>query len=598
MKSAVRVGCVLWSLIWSLAISGCKPAAPSGGLRDAADADREAVRLLDRIDRGTDRAASLADLAAIYLDQQRYDEALQRAREAIAIDPTNTAANMIAARVLHWKENFDQAIEHGRIAVASDPACAECAFWLAYSYADAGRDKEAEPWWERAAELRPDNVSYRVNVAINRVRMDRIDEAIAEFRRASSLDDASDDVHRRLINLLLQHDRPQEAQAAIDAGLHRFPQSATLLRIGAWHASDRGDFPAALALAERAVEATPDDARSHHLRAAMLVKLDRGEESLQSWRRSLELDPSQADVRLEYSAALRQLRRYDLAEAELERLRADGRANAEALLRLAAIKFEVRSDPAAAAPVIAEAASMARENAEILEYAGDIYAAAADLDRAYYYYREAAIADPQSAGAHFGVGYALIERFKLFEEAAARFERVIELKPTDGAAWRNLAECSLRLGRWPQAEHAAREGLKYTDDPELFVLLGMAMNEQQRSSEAVEVLRKATERLPEETRAWNALGVALLRTKQPGAAEAFDRAIACSETFAVPRFNRALIAIETKDWKRAHALRDWLQKNDPERSALIDEQIRKAMNADAQKPKPDPATRDESKERF
>lgn len=329
------------------------------------------------------------------------------------------------------------------------------------------------------------------------------------------------------------------------------------------------------------------------------MRNDRREESLASWTQTIELEPGETEARLACSSVLRSLKRYDEAEQQLQRLVDDGSANAEAYFRLAAIKKEIREDPKAAAPLIDMAAALGRDRADILEYAGDVHEALSDLDRAYFYYREAALVDPKAATSIFGMGHALMERFVRPAEAAEQFARVVELDPTNAAAWQNLAESNIRLARWEEAARVSQEGLKHADNPELKLRAGIALNELKRSQAAIPWLQAAAEAMPNDSRPWNELGVALLRTKDPGAKEAFDKAIDCPGESWLPRFNRALIAIDEREWERAESLRDWLRTRQAKWAAELDERIRKVKAApEKPAPAPEPARSAEPRPRF
>lgn len=580
---------------------GCRSAVSTPVSVAAASSDRAAVELLDRIDAGIEPAASRSKLAMVYLEQGRNTDALDRAKESLQLDPDNVTAHLVAARVLYWQDSYDDAITHATAAATSDPACGECAVWLAYALAAAGRDQEAAPWWDRGAALDPQNAGLRINVGINRARLNRHDDAAAEYRKAIELPDHPDEVYIRLRDALAKQEKTDEARRAVEDGLAKFPQSSRLLRSVAWYALDADENEKGLEMAERAAKADPTDPRAHRVHAEALVRNDRLDESLAAWTRTIELDPNDAEARQSYSSVLRTLKRYDEAEAQLQKLVDDGAADADAYFRLAAIKKEIREDPKAAAPLIDMAAALGRDQAEILEYAGDVHDALADLDRAYYYYREAALVDPKASGAIFGMGYALMVRYGKAAEAVEQFARVVELDPTNSPAWQNLAEANIRLARWEEATRVSQEGLKHSDNPELKLRAGIALNELKRSNEAIPLLRAAAEQMKDDARPWNELGVALLRTKDAGAAEAFDKAMACPGESWMPRFNRALIAIDERDWARAESLRDWLRTREASWAKEIDERIRKAKDKAALETTgaaPEPVKGEELKPRF
>lgn len=195
---------------------GCRSAISTPVSMAAANSDRAAVELLDRIDAGVEPAASRSKLATVYLDQGRNSEALDRANESLQLDPNNVTAHLVAAKVLYWRNSYDDAISHATAAATSDPACADCAVWLAYALAAAGRDEEAAPWWDRGAALDPQNADVRMNVGINRARLKRYDDAAAEYRKAIELPDHPAEVYLRLGDALEKQEKTDDARRAVE----------------------------------------------------------------------------------------------------------------------------------------------------------------------------------------------------------------------------------------------------------------------------------------------------------------------------------------------------------------------------------------------
>lgn len=74
----------------------------------------------------------------------------------------------------------------------------------------------------------------------------------------------------------------------------------------------------------------------------------------------------------------------------------------------------------------------------------------------------------------------------------------------------------LHQGAYKQAEPILRALLRHSkDNGQIALNLGMMLSDQQRLDEAIELLRNATEKLPDSADAWNALGVAYQRNRKP-----------------------------------------------------------------------------------
>lgn len=107
--------------------------------------------------------------------------------------------------------------------------------------------------------------------------------------------------------------------------------------------------------------------------------------------------------------------------------------------------------------------------------------------------RRAIAGDSASVAAHFGLG-AVLSRLKRFPDAVAAYQRVLELAPDHAQAVAGIAQCRLEQHDYADAETWMRRAVALSpDSPQFRINLAVAIANQQRYEESLEVLRGAAE---------------------------------------------------------------------------------------------------------
>ena len=284
-----------------------------------------------------DRAADLdaappaATIAAArtLLGTHRIDDAVYRARRAVALAPDSVEALTVLATALDWGGQAEEAVEVARRAHELAPADVRAQAALAEALADRQELEEAEALIADALARAPlDPEVHRVQGAIREVHAD-YGPAVEAYRRASELEPGV--AHRHLslglaLRSLGRHDEaatacnravdlsPTNARAYGCLGLvslangqinraiplfewaleldPRYPTAAAQL---GWIASRRGEDERAAPLFEIAVAADRDPARLAQYRQALgwsYLRLGRGPLARDQFTQALQLDPS------------------------------------------------------------------------------------------------------------------------------------------------------------------------------------------------------------------------------------------------------------------------------------------------------------------
>lgn len=150
-----------------------------------------------------------------------------------------------------------------------------------------------------------------------------------------------------------------------------------------------------------------------------------------------------------------------------------------------------------------------------------------DLSTAEKEYRDAAVLDPRSAEAQFGLGNVYV-RLSLFPEAEKAYRAALALDPGMAAAQTNLGRAYYEMGKLSKAADALTAGLKLDpNDAKTLYMLAVVRLQENRLSDAEQLLGKARTADPNLPEVYYGLGV-LYRFKgqKQDAINAFERFLA------------------------------------------------------------------------
>jgi len=251
----------LWKLVEESGLAGePRPADPRrfdevvGGL-DPGDpgADPDAPEAAA----GAETPSLLFNLAVVLENQGRFDQAMEKYRACLDLDPTHAVARSNLGRLLNRQ----------------------------------GRFAEASREFSLALRANPGHVPAMVGLGEALRMQGRLAEALEQFSRATATDPGSAPAWNRLGVALSQQKRYAEAEAALRKGVELDPRNAehqvdlgyTLLFVGKYDAAGSA-FRAGLDL-------RADDARARNGLAAVLTEKGRLDEAERLFNQSLQADP-------------------------------------------------------------------------------------------------------------------------------------------------------------------------------------------------------------------------------------------------------------------------------------------------------------------
>lgn len=183
-----------------------------------------------------------------------------------------------------------------------------------------GLDQVALTMLARAVALNDSLPDLHTALAFALQRLDRVEEAVAHYRRALELDPASIEALYNCGNALLRLRRRAAAIALYDQALARRPDFVEALHNRGNARLELGQHEAALADYDRALALRPEFPQALANRGAALVGLGRCEDGLASCDRALALDPTDAAAHANRASASFELRRFADAARDFARV--------------------------------------------------------------------------------------------------------------------------------------------------------------------------------------------------------------------------------------------------------------------------------------
>ena len=200
-----------------------------------------------------DDAETLSMLAAILVDQQKFDEAevaLRRSHE-LAVDKPLPWVNL--GRFLQQHNRWGEALLHYANAMKRFPTNPLFASTLGQLCQRAGRFTDAEQAFSHALKLTPQDPGILINLGMVVLRQDRTDEAVTFFERAIALNPKLPAAHGNLGNAYQKLGNFEAAEAAYQRASSLDPKDVMVYVSLGMMKLKRGDMREAADIFERAI---------------------------------------------------------------------------------------------------------------------------------------------------------------------------------------------------------------------------------------------------------------------------------------------------------------------------------------------------------
>ena len=282
----------------------------TGRTAQAIDALRQAIA------RSDDDPNYHYHLANALVDAGQLADAEQRLRRAIQLDEKFAEAYLNLGALLQRNGRATEAERVYREGLAHRVADAQIYSNLGAILQSDERFAEAAEWYLKAIDVDATMPQAHANLAGVYRRLERDDEAEAHFRRAIELAPEFLVAHHNLGELLDSQDRSGEAEACYLRALEIEPgRYESLVNLGRLY-HDVGRLDESVVYNLRAIDCSTERSEAHNNLGKSYQALGRLDEAVRSFDRALEIDPQDADVRM--NRALAQIQRQNFRDGWID----------------------------------------------------------------------------------------------------------------------------------------------------------------------------------------------------------------------------------------------------------------------------------------
>lgn len=210
------------------------------------------------------------NIACVYQQDRRFDDALTHARRAVELEPDDFSARLNLGTILEQNGQPDSAIVELKEAIRQKPDLAAAYLRWGIALAQKRMSAEAIGRYEVAVRLQPDYPDTYNNLGAALEGCGRIDQAARCYRAATNLKPDYVDAHNNLGNVLYK-------QRKVDEALEQFRESVRL---------------------------NPNSADAHNNLGGMLYLKGNIDGAIAQFQEALKFDPNHAGARRNLNAML------------------------------------------------------------------------------------------------------------------------------------------------------------------------------------------------------------------------------------------------------------------------------------------------------
>jgi tetratricopeptide (TPR) repeat protein len=273
--------------VWAHAVLG-ENYAHTGAYSKAIQEFQKAVEIQPQ------RAENYGALGAAYAAAGQFSEAEEAYKKATGTNLKSSQARMALSQFYFSRRNLVQAEIEMRTACDLDLHALPPRFFLAQIYLAAGKTADAEKLYADLKIIAPDNAEAYRALGNYYVSSGQRDKAVAEFRSVLTAHPKDNAVKGRLVEALLDLNRPAEAAPLNQEVLRANPaEEGGLLAQGRILFSE-GQYESAKTALEGAVKADPKSATAHYFLGLSQQSARLPDLAKASFSRALELQPQMA----------------------------------------------------------------------------------------------------------------------------------------------------------------------------------------------------------------------------------------------------------------------------------------------------------------
>ncbi|MBX2860400.1 MAG: tetratricopeptide repeat protein [Vampirovibrio sp.] len=360
-------------------------------------------------------------IASLYKDMGQTDKAATAYNNLLAVDPEYAPAHEALLDIIHEDPN-PASKKHKLLQYANtNSSNAQVQSKVGEELHKLKEYNDAVTHYERAIKLKPDMAAAYANMGAALQALDRDDEALEAFHKATQLDPNNDTV------LALKKDVEQAS------GLKAYNRALEM--------QQQGNHQDALPLFKKAISQAPNNPEFHAGYGISLQNLNRLHDAVTQYQKALNKDPKNADYHYFMATAYHQNQQYDKAMESYRKVKALGSSSYQAetdqaleqLNQVAAGKMLAQAVEAYNKRSYSKALTLINStlkedsaNATAHYYKGLILSGQNKESQAVQSYEAATRHDPEFKDAYYALGVSL-DKIKNSVKAKAAFEKFLKL---------------------------------------------------------------------------------------------------------------------------------------------------------------------------
>jgi tetratricopeptide (TPR) repeat protein len=250
-----------------------------------------------------DRTESLA-LGLEYHRAGHLYQAEQIYRQILSDDPTNVLALSYLAALYMDQRRFEEAAAHLQRLLELQPHHAETYNELGVARAQQGQPEQAVASFQHALELKPNYPEALNNFGIVLAQQDKLDEASRHYSQALALRLDYPEAHNNLGIVYARQGKPSAAIACYTEALALRPNYAEAHNNLGLVLAEQGAWESAVTRYRQALQFRPDYAEAHYNLGLVLAKMEQLDDAIACYRQALGLKPDYAEAHNNLGVAL------------------------------------------------------------------------------------------------------------------------------------------------------------------------------------------------------------------------------------------------------------------------------------------------------
>ena len=314
-------------------------------------------------------------------------------------------------------------------------------------------------------------------------------------------------------------------------------------------------YEATIAICREKIKHDPNDVEAHRMMAYSHALLGDGDESLRCFKRAVEKDELNPELRNNMGDTMYNLKRYgDAAAAFGEAWRLDPSHYVYRLKEAHMLRMIDRHDEAAAAYDALIPTLKGKAAAEALTHKGDMLDDLGEHEKAAEVFREAVDADPEFAPARTGLAMVL-DTLGRGKEAVSEYKKSLKASPKSAQALFNMGVSLAKQGRYAEALAQFDKGMAIDDtDGSTHRMRGDLLDNLGRGRDAVRSYKRAVEIDPSDSLSYYNMGTSLAQMgRLKAAVAAYRRAIRLRPSHGKSYGNLGAVLFDLGRYKEALA---------------------------------------------